>query len=189
MGRVDGKVAYITGAARGQGRSHAVRLAEEGADIIAVDICSEVEWNIAQPATPDYLAETVHQIKALDRKSWRDTPMSATTVRSRRHWTKASPNSAASTSFVPTKACGPTGSFTNSKKLSGRPQSTSCSPVWHTCKAAVPKLIEQGDGGSIIITRSVVGLKGVPNLAHYTAAKHGVVGLMRTMALELAPRT
>jgi (+)-trans-carveol dehydrogenase len=174
MGRVDGKVAYIPGAARGQGRSHAVRLAEEGADIIAVDICSEVEWNIAQPATPDYLAET---------------PMSATTVRSRRHWTKASPNSAASTSFVPTKACGPTGSFTNSKKLSGRPQSTSCSPVWHTCKAAVPKLIEQGDGGSIIITRSVVGLKGVPNLAHYTAAKHGVVGLMRTMALELAPRT
>ena len=68
MGRVEGKVAFITGAARGQGRSHAVRLAEEGADIIAVDICKQIETVPIPMATPDDLAETVKQVEALDRR-------------------------------------------------------------------------------------------------------------------------
>jgi (+)-trans-carveol dehydrogenase len=68
MGRVEGKVAFITGAARGQGRSHAVRLAEEGADIIAVDVCDQVGTVPYPMATPDDLAETVRQVEALDRR-------------------------------------------------------------------------------------------------------------------------
>src|SRR5271163_3494597 len=68
MGRVQGKVAFITGAARGQGRSHAIRLAEEGADIIAIDICEEVEGVNYPGATPADLEETVAQVEALDRR-------------------------------------------------------------------------------------------------------------------------
>jgi (+)-trans-carveol dehydrogenase/(-)-trans-carveol dehydrogenase len=64
---------------------------------------------------------------------------------------------------------------------------TNLTGVWHTCKAVIPHLVEQGTGGSIILTSSVAGLKGTANTANYTAAKHGVVGLMRTLALELAP--
>lgn len=67
-GRVDDKVAFVTGAARGQGRSHAVRLAQEGADIIAVDICQPIENSAAPPATPEDLAETADLVKAQDRR-------------------------------------------------------------------------------------------------------------------------
>lgn len=68
-GRVDGKVAFITGAARGQGRSHAVRLAEEGADIIAVDVCGPISSNTdIPPATPDDLAQTADLVKGLNRR-------------------------------------------------------------------------------------------------------------------------
>ena len=68
MGRVDGKVAFVTGAARGQGRSHAVRLAQEGADIIAVDLCRQMDTVLYPMATPDDLAETVKEVEALDRR-------------------------------------------------------------------------------------------------------------------------
>src|ERR1700742_3952395 len=68
MGKLDGKVAFITGAARGQGRSHAIRLAEEGADIIAVDICAQIDTVPYPMATPEDLAETVKQVEALDRR-------------------------------------------------------------------------------------------------------------------------
>jgi (+)-trans-carveol dehydrogenase len=67
-GRVAGKVAFITGAARGQGRSHAVRLAQEGADVIAIDVCRPIENMTAPPATSEDLAETAELIKALDRR-------------------------------------------------------------------------------------------------------------------------
>src|ERR1700679_3378179 len=68
MGRVEGKVAFITGAARGQGRAEAIRLAREGADIIAVDICGPVETSVAKPSAPEDLAETVRAVEALDRR-------------------------------------------------------------------------------------------------------------------------
>src|SRR6266436_287540 len=126
MGRVEGKVAFITGAARGQGRSHAVRLAQEGADIIAIDIAKQVDSVPYPMATPDDLAETVKQVEALDRR------------------------------IVATQA-------------------------------AIPHLRADGRGGSIILTSSTAGLMPLENMAHYAAAKHGVVGLMRTLALELAP--
>jgi SDR family mycofactocin-dependent oxidoreductase len=66
---------------------------------------------------------------------------------------------------------------------------TNLTGVWHAAKAAIPHLIEQGTGGSIVLTSSTAGLKAIPNLAHYVSAKHGVVGLMRTLALELAPHS
>src|ERR1700678_2348524 len=68
MGKLEGKVAFITGAARGQGRSHAIRLAQEGADIIAVDICRQIDSVPYPMSTPDDLAETVKQVEALDRR-------------------------------------------------------------------------------------------------------------------------
>ena len=111
-GRIDGKVAFITGAARGQGRSHAIRLAQEGADIIAVDICGPVDGVMYPMPGPADLAETV--------------------------------------------------------------------------KAGIPHLIAGGRGGSIVLTSSVGAVKGMEGAGHYVAAKHGVVGLMRTLALEMA---
>jgi (+)-trans-carveol dehydrogenase len=187
-GRVEGKVALITGAARGQGRSHAVRLAEEGADIIAVDLCADLP-NVPYPlATPDDLAETARQVEALDRRivarraDVRDSAALASAVRDGVAelgrldivCANAGVNQPASAQDMDSDVWLDIVDI----DLSG---------VWRTCKAAIPHLIAGRDGGSIVLTSSAAGLKGYANIAHYTAAKHGVVGLMKTLAQELAP--
>jgi (+)-trans-carveol dehydrogenase len=187
-GRVEGKVALITGAARGQGRSHAVRLAEEGADIIAVDLCADLP-NVPYPlATPDDLAETARQVEALDRRivarraDVRDSAALASAVR----------DGVAELGRLDI-VCANAG--VNQPSPAQDMDSDvwldivdiDLSGVWRTCKAAIPHLIAGRDGGSIVLTSSAAGLKGYANIAHYTAAKHGVVGLMKTLAQELAP--
>ncbi|HEY0804644.1 MAG TPA: mycofactocin-coupled SDR family oxidoreductase, partial [Pseudonocardiaceae bacterium] len=187
-GRVAGKVAFITGAARGQGRSHAIRLAEEGADIIAVDICRQVDSVPYPMATPEDLAETVKAIEALDRR----IHAVAADVRDYGALKAALDDGVAQLGRLDiVSANAGIASYGQADELDETTWQdmidTNLTGVWHTAKAAIPHLIEQGTGGSIVLTSSTAGLMAMPNLAHYVSAKHGVVGLMRTLALELAP--
>ena len=187
-GRVVGKVAFITGAARGQGRSHAIRLAQEGADIIAVDICADVPGIPYQGATAADLAETVKQVEALDRRiiaakaDVRDYDRLKAVlddgVAQLGKLDIVSANAGIGTSPHP--------SWELDEETWRTMIDINLTGVWHTAKAAIPHLIAN-DAGSIILTSSAAGLQAYENIAHYVSAKHGVVGLMRTLALELAP--
>lgn len=188
MGRVEGKVAFITGAARGQGRSHALRLAEEGADIIAVDICNQVGTVKYPMATSEDLQQTVKDVEALDR---RIVAVEAD-VRDLAALKAAVDQGVAELGRLDI-VCGNAGiaGFGPADELTdeewGDMLDINLTGVWHTAKAAIPHLKAGGNGGSIILTSSTAGLMAIENLAHYVAAKHGVVGLMRALALELAP--
>lgn len=188
MRRAEGKVALITGAARGQGRSHALRLAAEGADIVALDICRDIGSADYPGATEADLAETVHQVEALDRR----IVARKGDVRDSKALQAVVDDGIAEFGHIDVLCAnagivgfGPTWELTDEAwqevidiNLTG---------AWKTTRAVVPHMIERGNGGSIILTSSVGGLHGAANLAHYTAAKHGVVGLMRVLAVELAP--
>ena len=187
-GRVEGKVAFITGAARGQGRSHAVRLAQEGADIIAVDICRKVSSNSEiPPSTPDDLVETADLVKALNRR----VVTAEVDVRDY-DALKAAVDSGVEQLGRLDIICANAGIGNGGQTLDKTREDdwqamidVNLSGVWKTVKAGVPHLISRGEGGSIILTSSVGGLKAYPHTGHYIAAKHGVVGLMRTFAVEL----
>ena len=188
MPRLRDKVAVITGAARGQGRSHALRLAEEGADIIAIDVCAPIASTRYPGATEDDLAETGRLVEKLGRR----VVTSRADVRDLDALTAAIDEGAATLGRLDIVAAN-AGIFSSSPAVDLDPRAwtdmidINLTGVWHTCRAAIPHLTGGGRGGSIVITSSVAGLKGVPNMAAYAAAKHGVVGLMRTLALELAP--
>ncbi|MBB3605919.1 SDR family mycofactocin-dependent oxidoreductase [Mycolicibacterium sp. BK556] len=187
-GRVEGKVAFITGAARGQGRSHAIRLAQEGADIIAVDVCKRISSNDDIPAaTPDDLAETADLVKGLNRR----IVTAEVDVRDY-DALKAAVDSGVEQLgrldiIVANAGIGNGGQTLDHVSESDWTDmiDVNLSGVWKTVKAAVPHLISAGRGGSIVLTSSVGGLKAYPHTGHYIAAKHGVVGLMRTFAVEL----
>lgn len=184
--RLEGKVALITGAARGQGRAHAVRLASEGADVIALDVNASAATTAYPGPTADDLAETVRLVEAQDRR-----------IVAR----EADVRDFAALSAVVTEGVAELGRLdvvvANAGICSANLSweipveqwqetiDTNLTGVFFTAKATVPVLIEQGTGGSIIITSSVAGLRGLPFLGHYVASKHGVVGLARTMANEL----
>jgi (+)-trans-carveol dehydrogenase len=187
-GRVAGKVAFITGAARGQGRSHAIRLAQEGADIIAVDLCDQVA-SVGYPlATPQDLDETARQVAALGRQ----VVAVQADVRDYQGMAKILEDAVAQLGRldIVSANAGILSHGTADALEEGSWQDMidiNLTGVWHTAKAAVPHLIAGGRGGSIVLTSSGVVMKGIPNFAHYVSAKHGLVGLMRTMARELAP--
>jgi SDR family mycofactocin-dependent oxidoreductase len=186
-GRVEGKVAFITGAARGQGRSHAIRLAQEGADIIAVDICQQIESVPYPMATPDDLEQTVKEVEALDRRIVA-TQADTRDYEALKAALDAGVDQLGRLDIVSANAG--IFSFGTLDELPDREWrdmlDVNLTGVWHAAKAAIPHLRAAG-GGSIILTSSDLGLEGMPNVGHYVAAKHGVVGLMRTLALELAP--
>ena len=186
-GRVEGKVAFITGAARGQGRSHAIRLAQEGADIIAVDLAAQVDSVPYPLATPDDLAGTVKEVEALDRR----IIAAQADVRDYGALKKALDDGVAELGRLDiVSANAGVASFGRAEELPEQTWQdvidTNLTGIWHAAKAAIPHLRAAG-GGSIILTSSVLGLRASGNTGHYVAAKHGVVGLMRTLALELAP--
>jgi SDR family mycofactocin-dependent oxidoreductase len=190
MGRVEGKVAFITGAGHGQGRSHAVRLAEEGADIIAVDLCAPVETVPYRMSTEADLKETAHMVKAAGQR----IVASRTDVRDFDALKQALDDGVAQLGRLDIVAAS-AGilSYGSAAELAERSWQdvidVNLTGVWHTCKAAIPHLIQGGRGGAMIITSSVAGLKGFQNQAHYVSAKHAVVGLMRALAQELAPHS
>jgi SDR family mycofactocin-dependent oxidoreductase len=196
MGQLDGKVALITGAARGQGRSHALRLAQEGADIIAVDICDQVSSVAFPMSTPDDLDETRRQVEALDRRivtrqaDVRDLP-------GLRQAVSAGVAELGGLDIVSANAAifaiQTEGQPTDPDVRAAVWQDTidiNLTGVWHTLEATVPTLVEQGRGGAVIITSSTAGLKGSTyndlGLTSYVAAKHGLTGLMRGYAVDYA---
>jgi SDR family mycofactocin-dependent oxidoreductase len=186
--RVEGKVAFITGAARGQGRSHAIRLAQEGADIIAVDICAQVDSVPYPMSTPEDLSQTVKAVEALDRR----IIAAEADVRDYDALKAALDDGVAQLGRLDiVSANAGIASYGRADELPEQTWQdmidTNLTGAWHAAKAAIPHLKAGGRGGSIILTSSTAGLKGMENLAHYVSAKHGVVGLMRTLALELAP--
>jgi SDR family mycofactocin-dependent oxidoreductase len=189
MGRVEGKVAFITGAARGQGRSHAVRLAEEGADIIAVDLCAQVDTVPYPMATPEDLAQTVKAVEALDRRIIA-TQADVRDFAALKAAVDAGVAELGRLDIVSANAgiASVDASTTDISEQSWADMlDINLTGVWHTAKAAVPHMIAAGNGGAIILTSSAAGLMAYPGIGHYVSAKHGVVGLMRTLALELAP--
>ena len=187
-GRVEGKVAFITGAARGQGRSHAVRLAQEGADIIAVDLCGQVDSVPFPMATPEDLAETVKEVEALDRR----IVATQADVRDYRALKAAVDDGVTQLGRLDiVSANAGICSYGRLEDMDDQPWQdvidTNLTGIWHAAKAAIPHVRAGGHGGSIVLTSSDAGLFAMENIGHYVAAKHGVIGLMRTLALELAP--
>jgi SDR family mycofactocin-dependent oxidoreductase len=184
--RFEGKVALITGAARGQGRAEAVRLAEEGADIIALDICEALPTVDYTGATPDDLEETERLVKALGRQ-----------VVARRVDTRdmaalqAAVDEAVAElgrlDVVVANAgiCSYGLLWEISEEKFRTMMDVNIIGTWHTLKATVPFMIQQGTGGAIVVTSSVGGLRGMPWLGHYVASKHAVTGMAKTLANEL----
>lgn len=189
-GRLGGKVAFVTGAARGVGRSTAVRLAGEGADVIALDLCAPLQDDQPYPgATEDDLDRTAREVEALGRRivarraDVRDVEAVRATV----------DDGVAELGRIDVVAA-----VAGSVRMGSLTHETSegeweemlgvnLTGAWNTVRAAIPRMIEQDEGGSIVIISSLAGLEGAPLIGAYTAAKHGVVGLMRTLALELGP--
>jgi SDR family mycofactocin-dependent oxidoreductase len=186
-GRVEGKVVLITGAARGQGRSHAIRLAEEGADIIAVDACADVDTVDYPMASADDLATTAKHVEALGRR----VVTQQADVRDLAGLTAAVDRGVAELGRLDVVVAN-AGILSNgpahelSEQAWQQMIDINLSGVWRTCRAAIPHLVAGGRGGSIILVSSVAGLRSYAGVAHYVAAKHGVVGLMKTLAQELA---
>jgi SDR family mycofactocin-dependent oxidoreductase len=188
MGRVQDKVAFITGVARGQGRSHALRLAEEGADIIGIDFVESEEFAPYPMATQDDLDETV----ALVEKTGRRMLAVKADVRDQAALKAAVAAGVAEfgrLDIVSANAgISPVGGLTWEIPEAewGAIIDINLTGVYNTVAAAVPAIIKAGNGGSIILTSSGAGLKYVPNLVHYNAAKAGVVAIGKTLANELA---
>lgn len=188
MGDLRGRTALITGAARGQGRSHAVRLAELGANIIAIDMCAPMETVPYPLASPEDLQTTERMVRELDRGiiarhvDVRDFDAVDAAVQEGLalfgHIDVVVAN-AGVLSFAQVE------DITDS--MWDDVMDVNLKGVWHTCKACIPAMKTRGAGGSIIIISSVAGFKAWENQAHYVASKHGVIGLMRTLARELAP--
>ena len=191
MGLLDGKVAFITGAARGQGRSHALRLAREGASIIACDICAQIDtvpYQLAQPVDLETTVKLVEQVggRIVARQAdVRRLPELEALVAEGLEKLHRLDIVVANAGIAPMK-----------------PDSGDMSDVWrdvidvnltgayNTVAAALPTIVKQGTGGSIVLVSSTGGLKGFPmrNTANraYVSSKHGLVGLMRSLANELA---
>ncbi|MGW0039150.1 mycofactocin-coupled SDR family oxidoreductase [Gordonia sp. NPDC003376] len=187
MKSLEGKVALVTGAARGQGRSHAIRLAEEGADVIALDICAKPATTTYRGSTPDELDETARHIE----KAGRRAHTAVVDVRELAQLEDAVAAGIAELGRLDTVVAN-AGIFSSAplheltEEQWDEMIAINLSGVWKTMRATVPHLIAQGEGGSIILISSTGGLQGFPNFAHYVAAKHGVTGLARTAANELS---
>lgn len=197
MGSLDGRVAFITGVARGQGRSHAVRLASEGANIIGVDICADIQANGYPLASRDELDETVSQVEAAGGKivahvaDVRDFHALKSALDSGvEHFGRLDIVSA-NAGIAPT-------AFREVSIEEDLDMWTAVIDVnlvgsFYTAKAAIPHLIAGERGGAIVFTSSTAGLKGFGGSQGgglgYAASKHGIVGLMRTLANALAPHS
>jgi SDR family mycofactocin-dependent oxidoreductase len=190
MGLLDGKVAFITGAARGQGRSHALTLAREGADIIAVDICRQAPTVPYPMATPEDLAETVKEVEALDRR----IIASEVDVRDLAALTTAVNEGVAELGRLDIVLANagistPAPTLEMDEQVWDEMIEINLTGQWKTIRAAVPHIIAGGRGGSVVITSSQAAIYTNDNTAHYSAAKAGLVMLMKVLAKELGPQS
>ena len=190
MGKLDGKVAFITGAARGQGRSHAVRLAWEGAAIIATDTTAKVESVPYPLATAEDLAETVRLVEDAGGRivardaDVRDSHALAAAV-------KEGVDLFGRLDIVLANAgiSSPAPTLLMSDDTWQDMIDINLTGVWKTLKASVRHIVAGGRGGSVVITSSVAAIHAHENTAHYSAAKAGLVMLMKVLAKELAPHS
>jgi SDR family mycofactocin-dependent oxidoreductase len=192
MGKLEGKVAFITGAARGQGRSHAIRLAQEGANIIAVDLVDQIDTVPYPMSTPADLEQTVSAVEALDRR----IVSIAADVRDYDALVDAAAKGVAELGpidiILANAGIAPQGTKADDIQTFRDVVEVNMFGVFNAVKAAVPSMIEKGQGGAIVLTSSTQGLSGAGGdgsgaASGYAASKHGVVGLMRTFANWLAP--
>lgn len=190
-GRVEGKVAFVTGAARGQGRSHAIRLAEEGADIIALDLCEAVGDFGYPGATPADLEETVAAVQALGRRivaatgDVRDLAVVEQALRDGVAQLGRLDIVSANAGIAPV----PSDGHSITPDAWQEVIDINLTGVWHTCRAAVPHLLAGGRGGAMVLTSSSLAQRAQPNMSHYIAAKTGLLGMMRGLAHELGPHS
>lgn len=196
MNRVEGKVALVTGAARGQGREHAVRLAEEGADVIVIDVCAPVETVNYPMPEPEDLEETVRQVEKTGRRVF----SAVVDVRDAGALSEAVSNGVAelggldivvANAGILSIALDEPTDAEDRAKVWKTTLDVNLTGAWNTLEAATPHLVARGAGGAVVITASTQGLKYAANndlaLTAYTASKHGLVGLMRCAAADLAP--
>lgn len=189
MGLVDGKVALVTGAGRGQGRSHAVRLAAEGADVIAVDIGGgRVDTISYELASEDDLDTTVKEIEATGRRAIK----AVADVRSLSELQRAVEAGLSELGKIDIVCANAgIGSWAVSWEMTEAQWKDmidiNLTGVFNATRAALPSMVERGEGGSVVLTSSTAGLRAYANTAHYTAAKHGVIGLMKVLAQEAGP--
>ena len=187
-----GKVAFITGVARGQGRCHAVTLARQGADIIGIDLCDQIETVLYPMATAEDLAQTVREVEALGRRivctqaDTRDAPALERAL-------AEGVDAMGSLDIVIANAgIASHGSEGDDLKTFQDLIDTNLTGVWNTMRVAAPRMVEQDTGGAIVVISSTQGLSGrggdgAAATTGYSASKHGVVGLMRSYANWLAP--
>ncbi len=186
--RFEGQVVFISGVARGQGRNHAVRFAAEGAQIVGFDLCHDLEHAPYPLATEEDLAETVRLVEqaggamhaeVADVREWDAVRRVAKAGLERFGRIDVVLANAGTYAPMPVQFVAPDSwNETIDVNLTG---------VFHTVKAGIRSMVERNEGGAVIITSSTAGLKGFYGAPAYNAAKHGVVGLMRSLALELAP--
>jgi SDR family mycofactocin-dependent oxidoreductase len=187
-GTLQGRVAFITGAARGQGRSHAVRLARAGADIIALDVCAPISETVDYPAaTADDLAETVRAVKAEGRGVLARQADIRDDAAVRRLVADGVERFGRLDVLV---ANAGVLSWGRLWELSDEQWNTvidvNLTGTWRTVRAVVPAMIDAGNGGSVVVVSSSAGLKASPGNGHYSATKYGLVALTNTLALEAA---
>jgi SDR family mycofactocin-dependent oxidoreductase len=186
---LEGRVALITGGARGQGRSHAIVLAEAGADVILVDVADQLATVPYAMSTVDDLAETTRLVAERGRRC-------VSRVADVRNYEQLSDAIGEGVEElgrldIVVGNAGIFGFARNTWELTDEQWNVmidvNLTGVWLTCKASIPHLLAHGDGGSIVVISSTSGFKGVAGTAHYCATKHGILGLMKTLAVELAP--
>ena len=186
-GTLEGRVAFVTGAARGQGRAHAVRLAAEGADVVAIDICGPVSDTITYPpATSEELAETASAVEAAGRKvlarevDIRDLAALQQVVADAVEQFGRLDVVVANAGVLSWGRM-----FEMSEEQWDSVIDVNLNGTWRTIRAAVPAMIEAGNGGSIIVVSSSAGIKATPGNSHYAASKHGLVAITNSLALEV----
>ena len=186
-GPLEGLVAFITGAARGQGRAHAVRLANDGADIIAIDICRPISDTITYPlATSEELAETVRAVEATGRKVLaREVDIRELAALQQVVADGVEQFGRLDILVANAGVLSWGRMFEMSEEQWDTVIDVNLNGTWRTIRAAVPAMIEAGNGGSIIIVSSSAGLKATPGNGHYSASKHGLVALTNALAIEV----
>lgn len=191
MGTLENKVAFITGAAHGQGKAHAIRLAEEGADIIGIDICAQMSAVGYAMGTEEELEQTVKEVEALGRKM----VARQADVRDYEGLQAAYDAGVAElgpvTIVVANAGIGPGGTRVSEQTQWDEVIAVNLTGVWNTGRVTIEPMIANGQGGAIVLTSSTGGLKAPPahhgGMLGYTSAKHGVIGLMRAWANYCAP--
>jgi SDR family mycofactocin-dependent oxidoreductase len=188
MGRVDGKVALISGAGHGQARSHALLLAQEGADIVIFDACEEINPNVGYPmATSADLDETARLVE----KAGRRVVARKADVRDIEAVRRVVSDGIREFGHIDI-VCASAGIISYHPLIDIPEQDwddivdVNLKGVWNTVRAALPPILESGNGGSVIITSSSSGIRPIFETAHYSAAKAGTVGLMKSVAVEYA---